>query len=212
MLIRSLLFLAVGATLSAVEPVTLTLKDFTNTKGEAPGAGWEEKDGVIARVDKAGDLISKEVYSDFELEWEWKISEGGNSGLKYWVEQFQGKSWLGIEYQILDDNKHPDGSKGLKGNRKTGSFYDIKPAASDKDLKPVGEWNVSKVISKGGKLQHFLNGKLVVEAQVPSEDWAKHIAESKFKNVEGFAGGKGHILLQDHNDPVWFRNIRIKKL
>lgn len=212
MLIRSIFFLTVGAVLGAAEPVALTLKDFTNTKGEAPGAGWEEKDGVIARVAKAGDLISKEIYADFELEWEWKVAEGGNSGLKYWVEQIKGKSWLGLEYQILDDERHPDAKKGLDGNRKTGGFYDIKAPSEDKEMKPVGEWNRSKVVSKAGKLEHYLNGKLVAEAQVPSEDWSKLIEQSKFKGIEGFAAGKGHLLLQDHNDPVWFRNIRIKRL
>ena len=209
------LFLALtltGSSLYAADPTTLTLKDFTSLNGEAPGTGWVEENGVIHRADKAGDIMTKETYSSFELEWEWKISNAGNSGVKYWLEQVKGKGWLGVEYQILDDEKHPDGSKGINGNRKTGSFYDIKPAASDKPINPPGEWNTSKIVVKGTELKHYLNGRLVVEADTASDDWKAHIAASKFKGIEGFAAGKGHIMLQDHNDEVWFRNLRITKL
>lgn len=215
MKLKSAFFLLIlSGTLGAAEPKRLALADFTNNKGGAPGAGWTETDGVLhlKAQAKTGDLISKESYEDFELEWEWKISPGGNSGVKYWLSEIKGKGLLGVEYQILDDDKHPDATKGLAGNRKTGSFYDIKPAAAVKPLHAPGEWNTSRVVAKGGKVQHFLNGTLVVEADTKSDDWKAHLATSKFKGVEGFAAGSGRLLFQDHNDEVWFRNIRVTRL
>lgn len=187
-----------------------SLTGWTNEKGEKPtGDAWTIGDGILHLKGKGGNLISEKEFSSFELEWEWKISEGGNSGLKYWVNAIEGQQ-LGIEYQMLDDNKHPDAKK--RGNHTTASFYDILAVSSDKPLKPVGEWNHSKVVALNGKLEHWLNGKLVGTADTQSEDWKKGLAESKFAKYPTFAPGKGRILLQDHNDEVWFRNIRIKEL
>jgi hypothetical protein len=207
--------LLIAASLHAAEPVSLTLADFTDSKGGPPPAGWVAgSDGTIHRAAKAGDLISKGEYASFELEWEWKVAPGANSGLKYWVNNF-GKSadkpsWLGIEYQMIDDAKHADALRGDSHN--TASIYDIKGAAKDKAAKPAGEWNTSKVVIKDGKIEHFLNGKPAVDADSSSADWKERIAKSKFSKVQGFAPGKGHLLLQDHGDEVWFRNIRVKTL
>lgn len=212
--IASLIFFA--ASLPAADPVTLTLADFTDSKGAPPAAGWVmQDDGTIHLAGKgAGALISKAEYSSFELEWEWKIGEGGNNGIKYWVNNF-GKSpekpnWLGVEYQMIDDDKHADAHKG--DNHNTASIYDIKGAAKDKAVKPAGEWNTSKIIVNNGKIEHWLNGKLAVSAEVASPEWAEGIAKSKFKAVEGFAPGKGKIMLTEHGDETWFRNIRLKAL
>jgi hypothetical protein len=205
------LLLTAGA-LCAGEPVTLTLKDFTNTKGEPPPPGWvTEADGTIHRAAKSGDLISKMECSDFTIEWEWKLADGANSGLKYWVNNF-GKSadkpnWLGIEYQMIDDARHADAKRGDDHN--TASFYDIQARSDGSTVKPAGEWNTSKIVSEGGKLQHYLNGKLVGEADTKGDAWKSGIAKSKFSKVQGFAPGKGHFLLQDHGDEVWFKNIRV---
>jgi hypothetical protein len=193
----------------AADPVELKLADFTDTNGTPPAAGWSsEEGGVIHLKGKGGSLISKLEYADFELEWDWKISPKGNNGVKYWVTKVGGKEWLGVEYQMIDDNGHPDGLRG--GSHSTAAFYDIKEPVADKGLKPVGEWNTSKVISKNGVLEHWLNGKLVAEADSKSDDWKQRIAASKFKTKADFAPGKGRIMLTDHNDETWFRNLRIR--
>lgn len=184
-----------------------SLDHWTDSKGKPPGAGWViEADGSLFRKSKAGDLLSKQTFASFELLWEWKVAEGGNSGLKYWVTPLNGAQ-LGLEYQMIDDERHPDALKG--GTRKTAAIYDIQ-AASEECSKPAGEWNQSKVVCKGNKIEHWLNGKKVVEADASTDDWKERIKRSKFAKVEGFAPGKGKLLLQDHNDPVWFRNIRMK--
>ncbi|MEZ0389789.1 MAG: DUF1080 domain-containing protein [Verrucomicrobium sp.] len=210
------LFLAVflGTTLlRAAEPVTLTLEDFTDDKGAKPAAGWAvESDGSIHRVAKAGNIISKKEYSSFEVEWDWKLAEGGNSGIKYWVNKFEKGGWLGIEYQMIDDSRHADANKG-GGTHSTASFYDIKAPAADKAVKPAGEWNHSKVIvAKDGKIQHWLNGKLATEIDSKSEEWTAGIGKSKFKAVTGFAPGKGKLMLTDHGDEVWWKNIKVTEL
>jgi hypothetical protein len=203
--------IVLAGALSAAEPVALSLKDFTDAKGGAPAATWvAEADGSIHRTSKAGDLISKLEYSSFEIEWEWKVAEGANSGLKYWVTAAPKGGVVGVEYQMIDDQRHPDAKKG--DNHNTASIYDIKGAAPDKAVKPAGEWNQSKVIVKDGVIQHFLNGKLAVEADTKGDDWKQRIAKSKFSKMPGFAPGKGKLLLQDHGDEVWFKNIRITPL
>jgi hypothetical protein len=143
----------IASALSAGEPVTLKLDSFTDLKGSTPGAAWvTESDGSIHLAGKGGgNLISKNEYESFEVEWEWKLSSGGNNGLKYWVTAVgDKKEWLGIEYQMIDDHKHPDGLKG--GSHTTACIYDIKEASADKPLKPIGEWNLSKVVVKKGSL------------------------------------------------------------
>jgi hypothetical protein len=199
----------------SAEPVTLTLADFTDSKGAPPSSGWvAESDGTIHLAGKgAGALISKNEYANFVLEWEWKLAEGGNNGIKYWVTDSgkEGKpNWLGIEYQMIDDEKHADAARG--DNHNTASIYDIKGAAKDKAVKPAGEWNTSKIVVKDGKIEHWLNGKLAVSAEVGSEEWLAGVAKSKFKAVQGFAPGKGRFMLTEHGNETWFRNIRVKAL
>ena len=187
-----------------------TLAGWTAIDGKAPGAGWQVVDGTLHLNGKGGNIVSAAEYSSFELEWEWKIKAKGNNGVKYWVTQVGGKEWLGIEYQMIDDGGHPDGKPG--SNHATASIYDIKAAGANKPMRPIGEWNQSRVIIKDGKIQHFLNGSLVVEADTTTEEWKQLLAASKFRNKTGFAPGKGKIMLTDHSDPVWYRNIRIRSL
>jgi hypothetical protein len=208
------LLLALGASrLVAADAVSLfdgkSLAGWTGPDGIKPGTGWVVVDGQLhLNGEKGGNLLSEKEYTNFDLSWEWKVEKGGNNGIKYWVTKINNKEWLGIEYQMIDDKKHPDGMKG-GGTHSTASFYDIQAPAEDKPMNPPGEWNASRVVAQDGKLQHYLNGKLVSEADTASDDWKAKIAASKFSKKVGFAPGKGRIMLTDHHDKVWMRNIQI---
>jgi hypothetical protein len=187
-----------------------TFAGWAGSEGAKPGEGWSIADGELRLDGKGGNLFSEKEYSDFDLEWEWKLAEGGNNGVKYWVTKVGGKEWLGIEYQMLDDLRHPDSKNGAK--RLTASFYDIQPPTAKTKVKPSGEWNHSRIVAQGGKLQHWLNGELVGEADTSTAEWKANVAASKFKGKQGFAPGKGRIMITDHSDKTSYRNIRIKEL
>lgn len=184
-------------------------------KSEVP-SGWQVEDGAITLAGKgAGDIITKEQYDDFELSIDWKISEGGNSGIFYHVSEdssYNNTYNSGPEMQVLDDEKHPDAKKGVNGNRKAGSLYDLLPL-SEPAVNPAGEWNTARLVVNNGKVEHWLNGKKVVEYELGTPEWDSMIQKSKFAPMKGFgAEGKGHIGLQDHGDKVWFKNIKIRPL
>jgi len=184
-------------------------------KPDATGTRWRVENGMMTipatgEGDTHGerDLITDAMYEQFDLRWEWKISQGGNSGVKYFVLEDQ-PSAIGHEYQMLDDERHPDAKIGP--HRQTAAFYDVLPA-HDRPVKPAGEWNTSEVIVKGKHVTHILNGKTVLEYDLESPELKAAIAKSKFKDIARF--GKlqpGHLLVQDHGDQVWFRKIEIKK-
>ena len=174
------------------------------TNGKPVPEGWVIKEGVVSRTKKVGDICTKEKYKDFELTFDWKISEAGNSGVKY-----RTRGSLGLEYQVLDDEKHRDNKNPT---HRAGSLYELVAAPKDRVLKPVGEWNTGKIIAKGNLIQHFLNGKKVAEIEWGSDEWKTQFQKSKYKKNEGFGSWTGPILLQDHGDQVWFKNMRVKKL
>jgi hypothetical protein len=177
-----------------------------------PRDGWQVAEGILSKVNgkSGGDIVTEATFTDFELSWEWRIAEKGNNGIKYLVTE-ERSSAPGPEYQLLDDNGHPDAKAGQK--RQTASLYDILPPADDKPLKPVGEWNHSRIIIRGNQVEHWLNESKVLAYELGSDALKAAIAQSKFKAAPGF-GQKiaGHIMLTDHSDQCDFRNLKIREL
>jgi hypothetical protein len=187
-------------------------------KSEATAA-WQVADGALTTDEAAkkngaegGDLVTNDEYENYDLQIEWKISEGGNSGIIFGVHEdpkFGATYLTGPEMQVLDDAKHPDG-KYPKHN--SGDLYDMKKSVSNA-AKPVGEWNKARILKKDGHLTFWLNGTKTIETTVGSDEWKELLANSKFKNWKGFGEyAKGHIALQDHGDQVWYRDIKIRVL
>jgi 3-keto-disaccharide hydrolase len=174
-----------------------------------PTKGWVVENGTLKPVvggDRV-DLVTKDVYKDFDLELEWKVGPAGNSGVMYDVAETDAETYhTGPEMQVLDDAGHKDGQ-----NPKTsaGALYAL-IAPKAKVLKPAGEWNQARLVKKGNDVEHWLNGTKIVEYELGSPALAALIADSKFKDMPHFAKqGQGHIVLQHHGDPAWFRNVRI---
>lgn len=207
--------------------------DFSGWRGvglEAVPAGhWVVEEGAIRKLAggdvprqadgqpvKGGDLMTAATFENFDLRFEWKISPAGNSGLKYNVSEEISKAYapqyaaIGFEYQCLDDTA--DYQPPILPSQTTASLYDLIPAGA-KTLKPVGEWNESRVLFRGNHGEHWLNGAKVLEYELDSSEMASRVAASKFKNIPDFATKRpGHIVLQDHGSAVWFRNIKIRRL
>jgi hypothetical protein len=184
-------------------------------KTDASGTRWKVEDGMLTLPPNDGkdtlgarDIISNDTFEQFELTWEWRIAQAGNSGVKYFVLEDRDDA-IGHEYQLIDDERHPDAKVGPK--RQTAAFYDVL-AASDRPLKPAGEFNTSRVTVHGNTVEHWLNGKKVLQDELGSPALKAAVAKSKFKGIARFGTRQnGHILLQDHGNQVWFRNIKIKK-
>ncbi|MEM9080481.1 MAG: DUF1080 domain-containing protein [Verrucomicrobiota bacterium] len=187
-----------------------TLAGWTNGKGEAMAEGkWVAEGGLLHRKSLgAGSLFTEKEYGDFAMEFEWKISKGGNSGVKYRLQQIEGK-WLGLEYQVLDDENFKGGE--VKAEHEAAGLYDLK-APEGRDLKAVGEWNQARIEVKEGVVRHFLNGALVMELAIPGEEWEERFEKSKYRKAKGFGvNARGKIHLQDHGNQVWFRYLRIQE-
>ena len=181
--------------------------DAAKTRWKVEGGMLTVDPGDGSDTRGARDLITTGTYDNFELAFEWKVAPGGNSGLKYFVLEDR-DSAIGHEYQIIDDTKHPDAKIGP--HRQTAALYDVLPAAN-RPLKPAGEFNQSRVVVNGRNVQHWLNGTRVLQYELASPALQAAIDTSKFKGIERFGKPqKGHILIQDHGDRVWYRSIRIK--
>jgi hypothetical protein len=171
--------------------------------------GWVVEDGAIRRSTGGGDIMTAGTYRDFELEFEWKIAQGGNSGVIYRAQAGRASPWQsGPEYQVLDDAGHPNGRSPLTS---AGSIYAI-AAPAIKTLRPVGQWNTARIVARGTHLAHWLNGEKVVDIDTDSQQWATAAAKVAFARNPGFAANAGHICLQDHGAEVWYRNLRLREL
>ena len=195
-----------------------------------PTAHWKVADGAIEKIASGnvpkladgqpahgGDLMTVDSFGDFELAFEWKVAPGANSGVKYNVSerlsmsQAPNHAALGFEYQILDDDRHEDGK--LPSHR-AGALYDLIAPNARKHLRPVGEWNRSRIVFRGRHGEHWLNGEKIVEFDLGTPRMDSLIAASKYRSIPGFADrreGGGHIVLQDHGDEAYFRSIKVRE-
>ncbi len=209
-----------------------TTEGWRSPKSDAfPKQSWVIGNGELSVVasgngeaQAGGDIITRDRFSNFELLVDFKTSPGCNSGIKYFVQpnldpvtgsgaKAATGSAIGLEYQILDDARHPDAKLGRDGDRTLGSLYDLKTASADKKPNAIGEWNTARIIVKGNHVEHWLNGEKILEYDRGTPEFRKLVAESKFKNIPNFGEWPdGHILLQEHGTDVSFRNIKIRVL
>ena len=191
-----------------------------------PSKGWTIEDGAISpnkvKGLRGGDIVTTKKYKNFILEVDFKLTEGANSGIKYFIQSEPNKlNTSGFEFQVLDDLRHPDAKEGIDGNRTVGSLYDLVTANSKrfdaaqpvKRVNAIGQWNRARIEVNGARVTHFLNGVKVVEITKGSPEFKAVIAKSKFSKVPKFGEYEdGYILLQDHGDQVSFRNVKVKEL
>ena len=191
-------------------------------KTTAPEKGWEVIDGLLHVLDsahggKSGDLLTSGNFKSFELVFDFKITEGANSGVKYFVTESAqaSKAGLGLEFQVLDDEHHADAKFGTEGNRKMGSLYDLIPATQEpKAHRQPGEWNHGRIVVYPNNLvQHWLNGYKLVEYERGGNAFRVLVAHSKYAKLKDFGlSESGPILLQDHGNSVFFRSIKIREI
>lgn len=189
---------------------------------EFPEKGWVIEDGILkvlkgdgGESTNGGDIVTTKPYKNFMLKVDFRITEGANSGIKYFVDTNLNKgegSAIGCEFQILDDRNHPDAKLGINGNRTLGSLYDLIAAPEDKPFRS-GFFNTAMVVVQGNQVEHWLNGVKIVEYERNTEEWNALVQTSKYKDWPNFGNAEeGLLLLQDHGDEVWFQNIKIKVL
>ncbi len=188
-----------------------TLDGWRGYRRDDVPAGWSVQDGTLAfdpgRDGGGGDLITVDQFADFELAFEWKIGPGGNSGLFFRLtEEERAPYWTGPEMQVLDNAGHAD---GRNPETSAGANYGLHAPSRD-TTKPAGEWNQARVVAHGTRVEHWLNGERVVAYELWTEEWRALVAATKFAEWPGYGMAEsGHIGLQDHGDPVWYRNIKL---
>lgn len=187
-----------------------SLDGWRSFRATTPPAGWKPVAGELVRQDKGGDLMTVEQFDNFELRLEWKVNAGGNSGIMFRVTDQGTQTYeTGPEFQILDNGGHRDGKDPMTS---AGSNYAMHPPVRDV-TRPVSQWNEVRLIVDGAHVEHWLNGVKLLEYELWSEDWDKRMKASKFARMPHYGRAKrGHLVLQDHGDLVWFRNIKIKPL
>ena len=180
-------------------------------KDHLPG-GWQVVSGALTRVGRAGDIVTREQFQDFELALEWKVAPGGNSGVLSRVREAPDLEQVwhsGPEFQVLDDAGHRDGGRP---ETSAGACYGVYPAPRGV-VRPAGEWNAARVVVRGSRVEHWLNGRRVVEYELGSEEWEERVRRSKFADHPAYGRApRGHIALQDHGDRVAYRDMRIRVL
>jgi len=198
---------------------------------EFPPQGWEIQDGLLMVTNNSGaesagggDIITRDRYTNFELSVDFRATPGCNSGIKIFVQpnldpitgtgaKAAVGSAIGLEYQILDDARHPDAKLGRNGDRTLGSLYDLFTASKDKQPNYIGEWNTARIVVRGNHVEHWLNGRKILTYTRGSKAFRQAVAESKYHTIPGFGEWPdGHILLQEHGSPVAFRNVKIRVL
>ncbi len=174
-----------------------------------PG-GWQVEDGTLTRAGGGGDLIYDRQFVDFDLRIEWKVSEGGNSGILYRAEEGLDAIYKSaVEMQVLDDERHADGRSPYTS---AGAVYGLYPAPRGV-VRPAGQWNSARIVARGPHVEHWLNGVKLATYELGSPDWASRVAGSKFVEWPEFGTSlRGYIGLQDHGDQVWYRNIKLREL
>jgi hypothetical protein len=186
---------------------------------EFPGKAWKIEGGALKTITKAQggqptDLATAAKFTDFEFEYEWKVSPGGNSGVMYRVKEIPGKAAYstGPEMQVLDDERHPDGKANFP-KRTAGSLYDlIGKGMKEKKYNPAGEWNTARIVCKDNAVEHWLNGEKLLAYKWGSAEIKAMLETSKFKGWPGFMEQpEGHVVIQHHGEEVWYRNIRVRK-
>lgn len=179
-------------------------------RGSGSPAGWQAVDGALCRVAEAGDIVTEEEFADFELAFEWRVAAGSNSGVMFRVTEDHEAPWeTGPEFQVLDDGAHPN---GLDPTTSAGANYAMH-APEQSVLRPVGEWNAARLRVVGPHVEHWLNGAKIVEYELWSPAWEALVAACKWSTRPDYGRRRsGHIALQDHGDPVCFRNLKIRRL
>ena len=172
--------------------------------------GWQAVDGTLARVGQAGDIITIDRFASFDLRFEWKLAEGSNSGIFFGVSEEGDAVWhSGPEYQLLHNAGHSDGQSPITS---AGSNFAVHPPARDV-TRPVGAWNEGRLVVNGPRVEHWMNGVKLLDYELGSADWQDRVTASKFTELPLYGRvSPGHLAIQDHGDPVWFRNIRIREL